>query len=125
MPYARSRSARTAMSVHPDPEPRRFGRFPVIVPALLDQPSLRLRDMARIANAGQDIGGIVLSAADNIGGIGAALDRSFEFQSRRLPGVGMRVPGGVNLPEIFKLIISAILCFSSAHGSMQIDHTMV
>ena len=113
------------MSVHPDPEPRRFGRLLVIVPSLLAQPSLRLRDVAWIADARRDIGGIVPSAADDIGSIGATLDRSFEFQPRGLPRVRMRVSGGVNLPESFKRIVGAILCFSSAHGSMQIDHILV
>src|SRR5215468_7857524 len=66
MPCARSRSARLAMSVHPDAEPWRFGRLLVIVPALLAEPSLRLRYVPRLAHVGRDISGIVLGAPDDV-----------------------------------------------------------
>src|ERR1700720_3553949 len=102
MPCSSSRSARTAMSVHPDPEPRRLGRQLIIRKALLVEPGDGLRDVSRVRAFALDCLPVMLSAADDLRRVLAAFDQRLEFQSRGLFRILVRVPRWIDPPEFFK-----------------------
>ena len=64
----------------------------MIVPAFLVEPDLRRLDELGTANMGCGIGSVILSTANDHGGIDAALDRRLEFQPRRLLWIIVRFP---------------------------------
>jgi hypothetical protein len=107
MPCSRSRSASIATSVHPDPEPRRFGLVK-LRPAFLIQPGLRLRDVPRLDALLLDVCPVSFGAGDDRGRIDATIDSSLEFRARRLLWVREAAAVRVNLPKGVKLIIGSI-----------------
>jgi len=96
------------MSVHPDPEPRRFGRLLVIVPALLVQPSLRLRAKPRLDPLALDVNPIPLGAGDDLRRIDAAPHRRVKFRARRLLRIRKIATVWIDAPEGLKITIGAL-----------------
>src|SRR5262245_17932438 len=125
MPCARSRSARVAMSVHPDPQPQQLGLI-VLLPAFLTQPVLRLRAKPRLDPLAFDVSPKAFGAGDNVFRIDAALDRRLEFLPRGLFRIRKFAAVRVDVPESLKVAIGTISHLNPAlDRSMHIDRMIL